>query len=143
LVGAQLTGGLGDLQTAGLISPEDRGNILAVDGVLTRIKGLVTTGRVVFSKKARIELALDDLTEDDGVESILNATEVRAKRSRSKHRRQPRERVYIIVAPTNSGIEIYSKGTIRKKTGEEIFYFLISAKLSRENWEGERHGTKN
>ena len=79
----------------------------------------------------------NNLTEHDVEESIRNATKVRTKRSRSKHRRKLRERVYIIEAPTNSGIEIYSKGTIRKKAGEEIFYFLISAKLSRENWEGE------
>jgi hypothetical protein len=123
-------GRFGHLQTAGLISSEDRGNLLSVENVLVQIKQLVIRGRVTFTDKADEELLTDDLTEDDVCESLVNAKSLRSKRSRSPFRRHARERVYIIVAPSYSGIEIYTKGVFRKQKDSLVFYILISSKRS-------------
>jgi len=47
--------------------------------VLMRIKWAVLTGRYRFTNKARIEMKIDDLTELDVAESILNAREIYKK----------------------------------------------------------------
>jgi hypothetical protein len=40
------------------------------------------------------------------------------------------ERLYVIESPTFSGTWIYTKGTIRREHGMEVFYVLVSAKLA-------------
>lgn len=104
-----------------------------MEETLKRIKELVLVeDRVAFSKKARDEMAADHLTRDEVVSSIYNAKSVRSKRSKSPRRRSKKERVYIIEAPSFSGVLIYTKGTIRKDgAGKDIFYFMISSKRSR------------
>jgi hypothetical protein len=41
--------------------------------VLSRIKRLVLRGRILYTRKARDEMADDGLTDSDVVESLLNA----------------------------------------------------------------------
>lgn len=57
--------------------------------VLVRIKRAVLAGRYAFSKKARIEMELDGITELDVAESILNAVAIyKTIRSQSPFRRE-------------------------------------------------------
>ena len=98
--------------------------------VLWRIKGLVVRQRVVFTEKARLEMESDGLLETDVLESLVNATSCRSKRSTSKYRRSVRERVYIIEAQNSFGVLIYTKGLIRRRGAREEFYVLISSKRS-------------
>ncbi len=52
--------------------------------VLIRIKRLIIVGRYEFSEKARIEMKIDGITEQDVIESILNAVAIyKTIRSRS------------------------------------------------------------
>jgi hypothetical protein len=45
-------------------------------------------------------------------------------------RRGTTERLYVIESPTFTGTWVYTKGMIRRKEGQEIFYVLVSAKLA-------------
>lgn len=99
--------------------------------VLTRIKKLA--GRVEFTLKAEEERLLDGLRVEDVLESILNATTIRKTlRSSSAHRTSAREKLFIVESPSSDGVWIYTKGTIRRKAGSEIFYVLISSKISEQ-----------
>lgn len=98
--------------------------------ILKRIKRLIIQQKYIFTEKAAAERIADGLSEEDVLESILNATFVRSKRSRSPRRKGRREKVYIIESFTYDGILIYTKGVIRKVKREEVFYILISAKRS-------------
>ncbi len=40
------------------------------------------------------------------------------------------EKLYIIESPSFSGIWIYTKGVVRRKGGQEVFYVLVSAKIA-------------
>jgi len=63
--------------------------------------------------------------------SIVNANAIKkVLRSKSLARVRARERLYVIESPNFSGLWIYTKGTIRKKGGQEVYYVFISAKLS-------------
>lgn len=64
--------------------------------LLIRIKRLIIQRAYRFTAKAAAEIDLDELTEEDIVESILNAGYVRSKRSTSAKRGYVREKVYII-----------------------------------------------
>ena len=71
----------------------------------------------------------DDLTADDAIEAIMNAPAItKVLRSRSPHRASAREKLYVIVGSTYDGILIYTKGSVRRVTGEDTYYFLISSK---------------
>jgi len=97
--------------------------------VLVRIKRAMLTGRYVFSRKARLEMKEDGLTEIDVVEAILNAPVIYKKvRSRSPHRSRAVEYLYIIQSVNLDGVLIYTKGKFAKDEGMEIYYFLISSK---------------
>jgi hypothetical protein len=37
--------------------------------------------------------------------------------------------LYVIESPNFSGTWIYTKGTIRRKAGREVFYVFVSSKL--------------
>ena len=97
--------------------------------VLIRIKWAVLAGRYTFSKKARIEMEIDDLTELDIAESILNARHI-YKKLRSTHasRTKRREYLYIIQGANVDGLVIYTKGKFVEAEGTEAYYFLVSAK---------------
>jgi hypothetical protein len=91
------------------------------------------TGRVVFTAKADAERVASGLTEDDVVESIVNAPAIyKTLRSRSVHRATPGERLYVIVGLTHDAILVYTKGMLRRRAGEDYFYVLVSAKRSVE-----------
>jgi hypothetical protein len=78
--------------------------------VLIRIKWAVLKGRYTFSKKARIEMETDGLTEIDVAESILNARDIYKKlRSTSLSRNKRREYLYIIHSTNPDGLVIYTK----------------------------------
>ena len=99
--------------------------------VLTRIKWAVLTGRYAFSRKARIEMQSDDLTEVDIAESILNAQDIYKKlRSTSHLRNNRREYLYVIQGTNLDGLVIYTKGKFVEGEGTETYYFLVSSKLA-------------
>jgi hypothetical protein len=100
--------------------------------VLTRIKRTVLSGRYVFTRKARIEMAGDDITELDVIESISNAGVIyKTLRSTSPRRETRGEKLYVIQSTSFAGLFIYTKGKLAPgPDGRETFYFLISAKRS-------------
>lgn len=75
-----------------------------------------------------MEMEVDELTELDVAESILNAVAI-YKRLRSRNpRSSEREYLYVIQATNLEGLMIYSKGKLVRERGEDHFYFLISSK---------------
>ena len=98
---------------------------------LIRIKRLVVARRVEFTMKAETERLRDGLSVEDVLESIVNANAIKkVLRSRSDTRQTTSDRLYVIESPTYGGIWIYTKGVLRRKGGQEIFYVLVSSKLS-------------
>ena len=86
--------------------------------MLIRIKWAVLAGRYSFSKKARIEMETDDLTELDVAESILNARDIHKKlRSTSPSRNKRREYLDVIHGTTLDGLVIYTKGKLVEAEG--------------------------
>lgn len=99
--------------------------------ILVRIKRLVVARRVEFTIKATEERLRDGLMVEDVLESIVNANAIKkVLRSRAAVRRGTAERLYVIESPTFTGTWVYTKGTIRRKEGQEVFYVLVSAKLA-------------
>ena len=99
--------------------------------LLVRIKRLVVARQVEFTLKAEEERLRDGLAVEDVLESIVNANAIKKTlRSRSSGRVQPKELLYVIESPNYSGLWVYTKGTIRRKGGAEVFYVLVSAKLA-------------
>ena len=99
--------------------------------VLAQIKRLVIARHVEFTLKAEEERLRDALSVEDVLESVVNAVALKKTiRSRSPHREHTREKLYVIESPNFSGVGIYTKGTIRKKGGREVFYVFISSKLA-------------
>ena len=97
---------------------------------LIRIKRLVVAGRVEFTAKAEVERLRDGLSVEDVLESVLNANAIKKTlRSRPPRRWAPAERLYI-ESPTFGGTWVYTKGTIRRKGRQEVFYVFVSAKLA-------------
>jgi hypothetical protein len=99
--------------------------------MLVRIKRLVIARRVEFTLKAEQERLRDGLTVEDVLESVVNANAIKkVLRSRSARRLQAHERLYVIESPTFTGTWVYTKGTIRRKAGQEVFYVFVSSKLT-------------
>jgi len=99
--------------------------------VLQRIKRLVLTGHYRFTIKALDEMAVDVLTPNDVVESIGNARRIeKTLRSRPTLPGHERERLYVIQSYDNDGTLIYTKGKIFREPQGEVFYILVSAKIS-------------
>jgi hypothetical protein len=100
---------------------------------LLRIKRCCLIGRLVFTAKADAERVASALTEDDVVESIVNAPAIyKTLRSRSTHRAGRDDRLYVIVGLTHDALLVYTKGILRRRGGEDYFYVLVSAKRSLE-----------
>src|SRR5215510_10025289 len=100
---------------------------------LRLIKRLAVRGRIRFTEKARDEMEVDGLTIDDVVESIVNARKIdKTVRSNSPVRATAHERLYIIKSTNYEGTLIYTKGTIRQRGAQQVFYILISAKVADE-----------
>jgi len=99
--------------------------------VLRRIKRLVISGQVRFTRKARDEMVLDALKENEVIEAIVNAVSIfKTLRSKSVARGKGGDRLYVIKGCTYQGTFVYTKGTIRKESGVEVYYVLISAKIA-------------
>jgi len=81
--------------------------------------------------EAQEERLRDGLTVEDILESVVNANAIKkVLRSRAAARRHSRERLYVIESPNFSGTWVYTKGTIRRKGGQEVFYVFVSSKLA-------------
>jgi len=100
-----------------------------VSNVLNRIKRAILSGNYAFSEKARIEMEVDQITELDVAESILNAVAIyKTIRSKSPSRRHSGERLYIIQSTNLEGLAIYTKGKLVSEPTQDTYYFLISSK---------------
>jgi hypothetical protein len=100
---------------------------------LIKIKRLIISNQYIFTKKAEIEMFVDSLTEEDVLESIINANGIKKViRSKSLHASE-KEKLYIIESYTYDGILIYTKGAIKRLEGKEYFYLLISSKKALKN----------
>ncbi len=99
---------------------------------LTHIKRLILAGRYAFTKKAALERESDWLSEDDVLESIMNAQKIyKTINSASPQKKIRREKLYVILSFTYDDILIYTKGKIDKgPDGSEQFYVLVSSKRS-------------
>lgn len=96
-----------------------------------RIKQLALSHRIIFSRKAKDELIADALSEDEVIESILNAHRIdKILRSTSRYRTRAGEKLYVIKGLTYSNVLVYTKGRIVKDFDQETFYVLISSKRS-------------
>lgn len=99
--------------------------------VLLQIKRLVARGQIAYTRKARDEMADDGLTDNDVVESLLNAQSIaKTLRSTSRFRTHAREKLYVIKSLSYDGTLIYTKGKIARQGGVEVFYVLISSKIA-------------
>lgn len=100
-----------------------------MNDILIKIKRAVLSGRYAFSEKARLEMEMDNLTELDVAESILNAVAIYKKiRSRSPFRQGAHEYLYIIQSSNLEGLVVYTKDKLVKDGTTETYYFLISSK---------------
>jgi hypothetical protein len=100
-----------------------------MDDILKRIKRAVLTGDYVFSEKARIEMEIDQITELDVAESILNAVAIyKTIRSTSPRRKQSKEMLHIIESTNLNGLAIYTKGKLVVEGAHDTYYFLVSSK---------------
>jgi hypothetical protein len=99
--------------------------------ILSKIKRLAIARKLIFTRKAEDERLLDGLTIDDIIESITRAAAIKKIiRSKSSGRVLKKEKLYIIESPNLSGTWIYTKGTTRKTKDGDIFYILVSSKMS-------------
>src|SRR5438477_5147977 len=99
--------------------------------ILARIKRLVVSDRYRFTVKAGAELDDDGLSEQDAIESILNAQFIKKTiSSTSPSRTRAGEKLYVIESHNYSGTFIYTKGKIGQEQGQSVLYIFISAKRS-------------
>ena len=74
-------------------------------------------------------MEVDDLTELDVAESIVNAVAIYKRlRSSSPSRSKRREYLYVIQSTNLEGLAIYTKGKLVQEAGVETYYFLVSSK---------------
>jgi len=95
---------------------------------LIEIKRLLMDGRYRFTDKATTELQRDHLTRYMAIEAILSAPAIVKRLASHNPHTGEREYLYVIVGQTHTGMVIYTKGKISKKSGVELFYFIISSK---------------
>ncbi len=102
-----------------------------MQSLLIKIKRLIIAKRYAFTLKAETEMFADSLTEDQVLESILNANGIKKIVRSTSQDREPGEKLYVIESFTYDGLLVYSKGTIKKDhQGQETYYLLISSKRS-------------
>ncbi len=98
--------------------------------ILERIKRLVKTGSVTFTRKAEFEMLIDELTPELVCNAIVNARAIdKSVRSKDPLTGNP-EKLYVIKSFTDDGLFIYTKGKIGKLENREVLYVLISSKRS-------------
>jgi len=99
--------------------------------VLQRIKQLAFERRVEFTEKALDEIEADGLRKSDVVQSLLNAQMItKVLRSTSRFRRLKGDKLYVIKSFDFQGTLIYTKGAIVREPEGEVFYVLVSSKIS-------------
>jgi hypothetical protein len=98
--------------------------------ILARIKDLVEHGKIFLTKKARFEMAIDDIAPDQVCEAILNAPFISKTLGSKNPSTGVAEKLYVIKGAADDGVFIYTKGKIDKIEGREVFYVLISSKRS-------------
>lgn len=98
--------------------------------VLARIKRCALLHNVRFTAKADGERLLDDLTELEVLESLVNARKIEKTLRSTTPKTRQREYLYIIKSPTARGEFVYTKGKLDEYNGVEVYYLLISAKLA-------------
>ena len=98
--------------------------------ILVKIKRLVLTGNVFFTKKAEFEIEKDNLSAELVCESILNAPNIYKKIRSIKSFSKKKEYLYVIIGLTYDDVPIYTKGKIINSDNQEKFYVLISSKKS-------------
>jgi len=99
--------------------------------VLQRIKRLVFEGRVEFTEKALDEIEAGGLRKSHVVQSLLNAQMItKVLRSTSRFRRLKGDKLYVIKSFDFQGTLIYTKGAIVREPEGEVFYVLVSSKIS-------------
>lgn len=92
---------------------------------IDKIKRLAVRRQLKFTFKAECELLRDGLTQDDIIESIINAPDIKkVLKSTASLGDMP----YVIESPNFDGMWIYTKGRLMKNETE--FYILISSKLA-------------
>ena len=96
--------------------------------ILVKIKRLILSGNVFFTKKATDEIEKDHLTAELVCESILNAPGISKKIRSTNSAQNTKEYLYIIIGLTYDDLPIYTKGKIVKSDDQEKFYVLISSK---------------
>jgi len=102
--------------------------------ILARIKRLILLGDYKFTLKARDEMDLEDITEIEVAEAIMNAHRLdKVLRSTSSYRSRSGEPLYVIKGLTLANRLLYTKGKIAREadnTGKqrEVFYIIISCK---------------
>jgi hypothetical protein len=101
-----------------------------MQNILIKIKRLIISGQYVFTRKAEDEMSLEHLTEQDILESILNANGIKKVVRSTSEFAKGKGKLYIIESFTYDGLLIYTKGAIKINDGEEQFYLLISSKKS-------------
>ena len=88
-------------------------------------------GYYQFTLKAFEEMAVDGLYPSDVVESIGNArTITKVLHSTKLSRPREKERLYVIESFNNAGALLYTKGKILREPQGEVFYVLVSSKIS-------------
>ncbi|MBI4403608.1 MAG: hypothetical protein HY537_05575 [Deltaproteobacteria bacterium] len=92
---------------------------------IDKIKRLAVRRKLKFTFKAECELLRDGLTQDDIIESIINAPDIKKE---LKSTVAPGDMLYVIESPNFDGLWIYTKGKLMKNGSE--FYVLISSKLA-------------
>ena len=102
--------------------------------VLARIKRLILLGDYKFTLKAKDEMDLEDITEIEVAEAIMNAHRIdKVLRSTSPYRGRSGEPLYVIKGLTLGNRLLYTKGKIAQEPDDtrklrEIFYIFISCK---------------
>jgi hypothetical protein len=117
-------------RTQELVAKKKHQETSSMNPILKRIKRCIMERRYRFTEKAGMELLCDELSEQEVLESILNANEIdKTIRSRALEKGSKREYLYIIKSISFDGVLIYTKGKLQGEGAEEEFYVLISAKL--------------
>lgn len=93
--------------------------------MIDKIRRLAVRRKLKFTFKAECELLRDGLTQDDIIESIINAPEIKKTLKSSA---KLGDMLYIIESPNFDGLWIYTKGKLTKDGTE--FYVLVSSKLA-------------
>ena len=98
--------------------------------LLIKIKRAVLSGGIVFTDKATTERERDSLSEQDVIESILNAAAIYKTLKSQNPDSGKRGHLHVIQSPNLTGVFVYSKGKLVEQGGVSTYYVLISSKVA-------------